>query len=234
MERHWNLFVGLALFITTFILYWPATAFGFVAYDDQLYVYENDMVTKGLSWSGIKWAFTAVVAANWHPLTMLSHLFDWTLYGSFAGGHHLTSIFLHSTNAVLLWLLLKRMTQAFWPSALVAALFAWHPLNVESVAWVAERKNVLSTFFLILTIWAYVRYAEAPKLSRYGITLGLFALGLMAKPMLVTLPCLLLLLDYWPLQRLAHEPEPSEHTHTDRKTFWILVGEKIPFFALSI
>jgi tetratricopeptide (TPR) repeat protein len=232
MEQRRNLLVGLALFLITFILYWPVTAFNFVAYDDQLYVYENNVVIQGLTWSGIKWALTAIVAANWHPLTMLSHMLDWTVYGRFAGGHHLTSLFLHATNAVLLWWLLKRLTQAFWPSALVAALFAWHPLNVESVAWVAERKNVLSTFFLILTLWAYVRYVEVPKFSRYGLALGLFALGLMAKPMLVTLPCLLILLDYWPLRRLVLKHEPSVPGGGQKK-FWNLLWEKIPFFLLA-
>lgn len=213
------------MLIITFVLYWPVTTFPFVAYDDHLYVYENPVVIKGLSGEGIQWACTAVVEGNWHPLTMLSHMVDCSVYGPFAGGHHLTNLLLHSVNALLVWLLFKRLTQSFWTGALVAALFAWHPLNVESVAWVAERKNVLSTFFLILTLWAYLNYVEKPGPGRYALTLGMFALGLMSKPMLVTLPCLLLLLDYWPLH-LMNGGRPG-------KTWGHLFLEKLPFFILT-
>ena len=232
MERLRNWIVGIALLTVTLILYWPATTFGFVAYDDESYVYENPHVFQGLSWHGLKWSLTAFVSGNWHPLTLVSHMFDCSVGGLYPGGHHLTNIFLHSLNALLLWLLLKRMTGAFWPGALVAALFAWHPLNVESVAWVAERKNVLSTFFLILTIWAYIRYAENPGRFRYGLALGLFLLGLMCKPMLVTLPLLLLLLDYWPLNRMATVSGTRDATPAQR-TLFKLILEKIPFLVLS-
>lgn len=231
MEQRKNWIIGLGLFVVTMILYWPATHFPFVNFDDQLYVYENPRVTGGLSGSGIKWAATAMVAANWHPLTLLSHMADCSAYRLFSGGHHLTSILIHSINAVLLWLLLKRMTNSCWPSALVAALFAWHPLNVESVAWVAERKNVLSTFFLILTLWAYVRYAKKPQASRYAMALLLFAIGLTAKPMLVTLPFVLLLLDYWPLRRIAFHGNCVDFAARENRR---LLLEKIPFLMLSI
>jgi multidrug transporter EmrE-like cation transporter len=226
MKSRRSLAVGLGLLIITFGLYWPVTTFPFVAYDDYSYVYENPVVVKGLSGEGILWAGTAVVEGNWYPLTMLSHMLDCSIYGSFAGGHHLTNLLLHSVNALLVWLLFKRLTQSFWTGALVAALFAWHPLNVESVAWVAERKNGLSTFFLILTLWAYLNYAEKPGPGRYALTLGLFALGLMSKPMLVTLPCLLLLLDYWPLRRMIGGKP-------DGKTWGHLFLEKLPFFLLT-
>src|SRR5208283_2101211 len=232
MERLRNWIVGIALVTVTLILYWPATTFGFVAYDDDLYVYENPHVLQGLSWPGLKWSLTAFVGGNWHPLTLWSHMLDCSAGGLYAGGHHLTNILLHSINALLLWLLLKRMTGAFWPGALVAALFAWHPLNVESVAWVAERKNVLSTFFLILTIRAYIRYAEKPAGIRYGLALGLFLLGLMCKPMLVTLPLLLLLLDYWPLNRMA-PVSGSCDAPPARRTLYKLILEKVPFLVLS-
>ena len=226
MKSRRSLAVGLGLLIITFALYWPVTTFPFAAYDDQLYVYENPVVVKGLSGEGMKWAGTAVVGGNWHPLTMLSHMADCSVYGLFAGGHHLTNLLLHSVNALLIWLLFKRLTQSFWTGALVAALFAWHPLNVESVAWVAERKNVLSMFFLILTLWAYLNYVEKPGPGRYALTLGLFALGLMSKPMLVTLPCLLLLLDYWPLRRMNGGTLAG-------KTWGHLFLEKLPFFILT-
>jgi Flp pilus assembly protein TadD len=231
LEQRKSWIVGLALFVVTMILYWPATNFLFVNFDDQLYVYENPNVVHGLSWEGIKWAAMSAVAANWHPLTMLSHMADCSAYRLFAGGHHLTNILFHSANAVLLWLLLKRMTKLFWPSALVAALFAWHPLNVESVAWVAERKNVLSTFFFILTVWAYLRYVENPRPLRYTLALIPFALGLAAKPMLVTLPFILLLLDYWPLQRISFNQNRLDLT--GRKNRLLLLG-KTPFLILSI
>lgn len=226
MKSRRSLAVGLGLLIITLVWYWPVTTFPFAAYDDHWYVYKNPAVVKGLSWEGIKWAGTAVVEGNWHPLTTLSHLADCSVFGLFAGGHHLTNLLLHAVNALLVWRLFKRLTQSFWTGALVAALFAWHPLNVESVAWVAERKNVLSTFFLILTLWTYLNYVEKPGPGRYALTLGLFALGLMSKPMLVTLPCLLLLLDYWPLRRM-NSGTPAETTWGH--LFW----EKLPFFILT-
>ena len=180
----------------------------FVNYDDLGYVYDNPAVTHGLTLQGIEWAFTHSVRANWHPLTMLSHMLDCRFYGLNAGGHHLTSLLLHTATAVLLFLVLRRMTGFLWRSAFVAAVFAIHPLRVESVAWVSERKDVLSGLFFMLTVGAYGRYVEKSKVQDprskvfYGLALVFFALGLMSKPMLVTLPFVLLLLDYWPLGRV--------------------------------
>ena len=176
----------------------------FINYDDDQYVYENPQVTGGLTARAVAWAITAGHASNWHPLTWLSHMLDVQLFGLNAGGHHLTNVLLHAAVAILLFLVLWRMTGALWRSAFVAAVFAVHPLRVESVAWVAERKDVLSGLFFMLTLWAYVGYARRPfSLGRYLMVTVLFGLGLMAKPMLVTLPLVLLLLDYWPLGRMG-------------------------------
>ena len=211
------------LALITLLVYLPARHHTFVNYDDPDYVTENPMVQAGLTWSGFQWAFTTLDASNWHPLTWLSHMLDCQLFGLNAGGHHLVNVLFHATNAVLLLLLLLRLTGAFWQSTFIAALFAWHPLHVESVAWVAERKDVLSTFFGLLTLMAYVRYAQGVNsdmrqvtrtssiqsrvtchASRYyWLALLFFALGLMSKPMLVTLPFVMLLLDYWPLRRVT-------------------------------
>jgi tetratricopeptide (TPR) repeat protein len=223
--------LGLFLVVITFCLYVPATHYGFVNYDDEQYVYENPWVNQGLSAASVKWAFSAMHAANWHPLTWLSHMTDCWLWGLDAGGHHLTNVLLHSFNSLLLFLLLKFMTQRVWPSWLASALFAWHPLHVESVAWVAERKDLLSTMFFFLTIWTYAQYVRRGALSRYILALGLFAMGLLCKPMIVTLPCLLLLLDYWPLQRYQSSPDQPENM--PRRLVRLAV-EKLPFFALSL
>lgn len=225
MKERRNWIIGLALFLITLWLYWPTTHFPFVNYDDPSYVSSNPEVLKGISPEGIKWSTTAIVVANWHPLTVLSHMLDCSIYGTFAGGHHLTNILLHSVNAVLLWLLLMRMLKTFWLSAFVAALFAWHPMNVESVAWIAERKNVLSMFFFILTLWSYLSYAQRPGALRYILVSVLFTLGLMAKPILVTVPFLLLLLDFWPLQRIS--------LNTNGKGIGVLLVEKIPLLLLA-
>jgi tetratricopeptide (TPR) repeat protein len=191
------------------------------------------MVLKGISWAGIKWAFTTLHASNWHPLTWLSHMLDCSVYGVFAGGHHLTSAAIHIANILLLFLVLKQITGAYWPSAFVAALFGWHPVHVESVAWVCERKDLLSMLFMMLTIGAYGRYANRPTAGKYLGTLALFALGLMTKPMLVTLPCMLFLLDYWPLKRLTISRQKSDAPQN--AVAWPkLAIEKIPFFVLSI
>jgi tetratricopeptide (TPR) repeat protein len=263
----------------------------FVNYDDQHYVYENPIVQKGLTWEGIRWAFTHVAASNWHPLTWISHLLDCQLYGLNPAGHHLTNVLLHTATAILLFLVLREMmslrseatapstlnpqpSTAFWPSLFVASVFAIHPLRVESVAWVAERKDVLSGMFFMLTLWAYAHYvqkaesrkqkAEAGEClpssslhplssSAYWLSLGCFALGLMCKPMLVTLPLVLLLLDYWPLQRFTiydlrftiSRPAPDSSTTSALRPqvsafplsrfplFRKLLLEKLPFLALS-
>ena len=193
--------VCLFLVLTVLAVYWQVGNHEFVNYDDDQYVTENQHVQAGLTLKSITWAFTSTHASNWHPLTWLSHMLDCQIYGLNPRGHHFTSVFFHILNSILLFLVFKRMTGAFWKSAFVAALFALHPLHVESVAWVAERKDVLSTFFWMLTMGAYILYVENPGIKKYLLTALFFALGLMAKPMLITLPFVLLLLDYWPLSR---------------------------------
>jgi len=234
-----DLLVCLFLIATIFVLYSPILRHDFISLDDDLYITENHHVREGLTRASFTWAFTATHASNWHPLTWLSHILDCQLYGLKPGGHHLTSLVFHIVNAVLLFIVLTRMTGARWRSGFAAALFAFHPLHVESVAWVAERKDVLSTFFWILTIWMYARYVERPGLSRYMLPLFTMALGLMAKPMLVTLPFVLLLLDYWPLARFRPSQTGGQSSATTR-TFKELVSpflrlflEKIPFFVLA-
>jgi Tfp pilus assembly protein PilF len=198
--------ICLFLIITTLAVFWQVKDHEFISYDDNHYVTENPQVQAGLTIKSLKWAFTSIHSANWHPLTWLSHMLDVQLFGLKSGWHHLINLFFHIANTLLLFLVLHRMTKALWQSAFVAALFALHPLHVESVAWVAERKDVLSTFFWMLTMGAYVFYVEKPEVKRYLLTLFFFALGLMAKPMLVTLPFVFLLLDYWPLRRLQYGP----------------------------
>ncbi len=213
--------ICLALTFATAAVYCQVCGHDFVNYDDIQYIYKNPSIKSGITLQAIKWALTTGYAANWHPLTWLSHMADWQLFGSNAGGHHLTNLVFHIANTLLLFIVLRQMTSELWRSAFVAALFALHPLHVESVAWVSERKDVLSTFFWILTMWAYLRYVKKPKVTSYLLTGVFLALGLMAKPMLVTLPFVLLLLDYWPLERLG------------RRTICRLVVEKIPFFIFS-
>jgi tetratricopeptide (TPR) repeat protein len=220
-EQRWQVpVVCLVLAAITFAVFGQTLGHEFINYDDDVYVYENPVVARGLTLKGIIWAFTGVHANNWHPMTWLSHMLDCQLYGLHPGGHHLTNVLLHTATVIALFLVLRQMTGALWRSAFVAALFAIHPLRVESVAWVAERKDVLSGLFFMLTIGAYVRYARRPwSWGRYGLVLLLFALGLMCKPMLVTLPVVLLLLDYWPLRRVESAGR--------------LVLEKLPLLALS-
>src|SRR5437588_12001552 len=175
--------------------------YNFVNFDDDLYVYNAPAIQAGLTIKGIAFAFTSPHARNWHPLTTLSHMLDCRLYGLNAGGHHATNVVLHTIAVLLLFRVLRQMTGAFWKSAIVAALFAVHPLHVESVAWVSERKDVLSAVFFFLLLGAYVRYARAASIRRYVVVTALFVAGLMSKPMLVTAPIVLLALDYWPLRR---------------------------------
>ena len=191
----------LLLFLVTLAVFSPAVTHGFMLQDDPTYVSANPVVQRGLTWDGVVWAFTTFHASNWHPLTWLSHTLDWQLAGANPRPHHFTSVLLHLANTVGLFLVLGRLTGSLWRVALVAALFALHPLHVESVAWVAERKDVLSTFFGILALGAYTAYSRLPRLAPYLLVVLAFALSLLAKPMLVTLPFVLLLLDYWPLQR---------------------------------
>jgi Tfp pilus assembly protein PilF len=242
MRRHLSL-MCLLLSLLTLAVYWQVAYFEFVNFDDPLHVTENNRVQAGLSGKGIVYAFTSATASNWQPLTSLSHMLDCELYGLNPGGHHLTNLLLHLANTLLLFLVLGRMTGALWRSFFVAALFALHPLHVESVAWVAERKDVLSTLFWMLTLWAYSRYVEHPALNRYLLTLMFFALGLMAKPMLVTLPFVLLLLDYWPLARFHfHQPAKGNSSQVSqslsvsgqKSSALHLVVEKTPFFILTV
>ncbi|MGB9235699.1 MAG: tetratricopeptide repeat protein [Terriglobales bacterium] len=214
----------------TIALYSPAFGYRFVVWDDHDYVTANPHI-RGLGWSNIKWAFTSTYASNWHPLTWLSHAFDYQLFALNPAGHHVDNVLIHALNAVLLFLLLVWVTKRTGPSLLVGALFALHPLNVESVAWVAERKNVLSTLFFLLAIGAYVRYVQKPEWRKYLLVVGLFTAGLMAKPMVITLPFVLLLLDFWPLGRVPGSP-PSP-TEAPQLALSKLALEKIPLLALS-
>ena len=210
MSKRYIVIVCALLAAASLVPYWQANSSGFVSIDDHVYVLENSHILDGLTMNGVAWAFTSGYAANWHPLTWLSHMLDVQLFGLNPRWHHVTNLLLHMANTMLLFFVLRRMTKAPWQSAFVAALFALHPLHVESVAWVAERKDVLSTFFWMLTMGAYCHYAERRSLSRYAPVLVCFALGLMAKPMLVTLPFVLLLLDYWPLGQLGREGAPTK------------------------
>ncbi len=227
----WRLPLALCLLAAvTIAVYWPVLQNGFVSYDDTDYVTTNMAVRQGLTLQSFTWAFSAFHAGNWHPLTWLSHMLDVELFNLNPAGHHGTNLLLHVLNAVLLCAFLHRLTGFLGRSMVVALLFAIHPLHVESVAWVSERKDVLSTLFWFLTMWVYASYAGAPNLKRYLPILACFALGLMAKQMLVTLPFVLLLLDYWPLQRFTNCPDKGQ-------TWWrgnkLLLAEKIPLFLMS-
>jgi tetratricopeptide (TPR) repeat protein len=221
----------IALVAITIAIYSPVLGHSFVVLDDREYVTANSHI-HGLEWDTIKWAFTSTVAANWHPLTWLSHALDYQLFALNPMGHHLASVLIHTLNALLLYLGLLWITKRGGPSLLVAALFALHPINVESVAWVAERKNVLSTLFLLLALGAYAWYAQKPGWRRYLLVAGLFTASLMAKPMAVTLPFVLLLMDYWPLKRMLPDDAPSP-SGAQPATWLKLVLEKIPLLFLS-
>jgi cytochrome c-type biogenesis protein CcmH/NrfG len=228
VHRGW-LTIGICVILAglTWLVFGQTLWHDFINYDDPRYVYENTKITGGLSISGIAWAFTHIHSMNWHPLTTISHMLDCQLYGLNAGWHHVTNVLLHTLAAILLFLALQQMTGAVWRSAFVAAVFAIHPLRVESVAWVAERKDVLSGVCFMLTLLAYVYYTRAPSLSRYLAVALVFVLGLMSKPMLVTLPLVLLVLDYWPLRRIGRQ------TSDPRRQLLMPVLEKIPLIALS-
>jgi Tfp pilus assembly protein PilF len=257
--------ICLTLALVTATLYWPVMQHQFINIDDDQYITNNPHIQAGLTWPGLAWAFRTGYAANWHPLTWISHMLDCQLFGLNPAGHHLTNLLFHIANTLLLFLWLKQLTGALWRSALVAALFAWHPLHVESVAWAAERKDVLSAFFWMLTLIAYTRFALESKVQSpkskvfYGLSLLAFACGLMSKPMVVTLPFVLLLLDFWPLERFSgftrlrgasarqefqvsssekpstpinHEQalNPQHSTESAAR----LIFEKLPFFALAL
>src|SRR5437773_3497049 len=212
--------ICLFLAALTWLVFGQTLRHDFINYDDPRYVYENTKITSGVSLSGIAWAFTHIHSMNWHPLTTISHMLDCQVYGLKPGGHHFTNVLLHIVAAILLFLALQEMTGTFWNSAFVAAVFAIHPLRVESVAWIAERKDVLSGVFFTLTLLAYLHYVRLPSIRRYLVVVFALACGPMSKPMLVTLPFVLLLLDHWPLDRI-------------RGRFWKRVAEKIPLLALS-
>jgi protein O-mannosyl-transferase len=225
-----SLAVGVFLLVAVVLVFGQTLGYPFVNYDDATYVTKNPEVLRGLTWQGVGWAFTARYAANWHPLTWLSHMLDCHLFGLDARWHHATSVLIHAATAIGLFLVLRTMTGRFWPSAFAAAVFAIHPLRAESVAWVAERKDVLSGLCFVLTLGAYVGYARRPfSWPRYLAVVVLFAFGLMAKPMLVTLPFVLLLLDYWPLGRFV---AGTLRVPSGRGWVWLVV-EKLPLFLLA-
>ena len=222
-DERWQV-AGLSLFLAaiTVVVFGQTAGFGFINYDDNAYLYENPVVARGLTLKGFAWAFTYGKIGHWHPLTWLTHMADCQFYGLHPGGHHVTNVLLHTATAILLFLVLRQMTGFLWRSAFVAGVFAVHPLRAESVAWLSERKDVLSGLFFMLTLWAYVRYARQPSGRRYAAVALLLGLGLLCKNMLVTLPFVLLLLDWWPLLRFKAGA-----------TFGGLVKEKIPLFLLS-
>jgi protein O-mannosyl-transferase len=229
-----TLILSVLLAAATLAAYFPVHRYPFIKFDDDRYVYDNPVVQSGLNWNTVKWASNTTFAHNWHPLTWLSHALDCELFGLNPGRHHQVNVLLHALNALVLFWLLKRATGYTGRSFMVAALFALHPINVEAVAWISERKTMLSTLFFLLALAAYYRYARRPALGRYSLVVLLYALALMAKPQVITFPLILLLWDYWPLQRMgppareassANEPAPG-------KSFWWLVLEKVPLFVL--
>jgi hypothetical protein len=234
LSRRLPLLIGILLTILPLLTYWQVQTFEFINMDDPLYITDNPSVRNGLSKEGIMWAFTFNDTSYWHPLTWLSHMVDCQLYWLNPQGHHFTNLFFHIASTLLLFLTLRTMTGTLWRSAFVAALFALHPLNVESVAWVANRKNILSAFFWILAMWSYAHYARKPNPIRYLMVFFSMLLGLLAKPTVVTLPFVFLLLDFWPLGR--YSPAWSGQAagpHLQGESMVRLILEKIPLIALS-
>jgi protein O-mannosyl-transferase len=235
-EKH-VVILCLLLVMATLAFYNPIVRNQFIAFDDSSYILKNTEIQRGLTWATVKWSFTTFRDGNWHPLTWLSHALDYQLFHLNPIGHHYSNLLLHAANGVLLFLLLLRATGSPWPSFLVAMLFALHPVNVESVAWAAERKNVLSMLFFLLALHAYDRYARAGGRRLYLLVAVFFALGLMAKPQVVTLPFVLLLWDYWPLQRMGAAPNASSNRPSCTavpRTLAFLVWEKMPLFILAV
>ena len=236
-----DLWISLALVALVAVVFGQTLNHSFVRYDDPVYVTENPVVQRGLTAEGLKWAvWHGADAAYWTPLAWVSHMIDVQLFGLNPAGHHLHSVLLHAADSVLLFFVLKSMTGRRWPSALAAALFAIHPLHVESVAWVAERKDLVSTLFFLLCLAAYTRYARRGGIGLYLLVLLLFGLGLMSKPMLVTVPGVLLVLDFWPLRRIASpaplalEDDPAVPPARRRRSLGWLVLEKLPLVAMSL
>jgi protein O-mannosyl-transferase len=224
-EKDLAIWVCIGLVIATIAAFWPSIRCDYVSWDDPEFIAFNPHVQAGLSWAGVKGAFTDVVACNWHPVTMLSYNFGFQLWGFDAAFDHLFNVLLHALNVLVLFLLCRKLTGTLWRSALVAGLFALHPMRVESVSWIAERKDLLCALFWFLTIWIYSNWVNHRQWWRYGLMLFAFALALMSKPMAVTLPFVLLLLDFWPLNRADEKGR--------RPVLWKLVVEKIPLFAMS-
>jgi len=225
--------------VATFCIYSQIQDHEFINFDDNILVTKSSLVQAGLTNENIIRVFTTTHFDGWAPITSISYMLDYQLYGLNPKGYLLTNLFFHIANSLLLFLILFRMTGAIWQSAFVASMFAFHPLKVESVAWIAERKNVLSTLFWLMTMWAYIHYAEKPTVKRYGLVFLFFTLGLMSKPMLVTLPFVLLLLDYWPLRRFQFGQERGHNEILEKNTakrseVFRLVREKIPLFLLTM
>jgi len=233
-SRTWAIVVCVALAVAVFAIYGQMRGHAFIAFDDNEYIYENAHVTGGPTAANIAWAFTAFWSNNWHPVTWISHMVDCRLFGLDAGAHHLMGALLHLVNAALVFLLLRRLTGATWRSAFVAGVFAVHPMHVESVAWASERKDVLSTLLALVTLWCYADYATRPSAARYAGVLGPYALGLMAKPMLVTLPFVMLLLDLWPLGRAPGWTPAAAGPRPPKRSLARLALEKAPMLALAI
>jgi predicted TPR repeat methyltransferase len=232
--RRQDLIICAVLVAATLFVYGEIWTHEFIGYDDDKYVTQNQYVSQGLSKANVIWAFRSTHASNWHPLTWLSHMLDVELSGMNPGAHHLTSLLFHIFNSLLLFIVFRKMTAHVWQSGFVALLFALHPLHVESVAWVAERKDVVSAFFWMLSLWSYLRFTQHPGMARYLAVIGFFALGLMAKPMVVTLPFVLLLLDYWPLNRIQAGQTNKLPGNPDAGLPLLrLVYEKIPMFVLA-
>ena len=244
MNKYWiKSIIVIIIAACVFAVYWQVNGFNFVNFDDPVYITTNKDIRHGLTLDGLKFAFTCVYASNWHPLTWISHMLDVEMFGLNPGMHHLTNVFLHILNSILLFLVFERMTGALWRSAAVAALFALHPIHVESVAWVSERKDVLSTFFWMLTMLAYHWYVMNKTISKYLLVALFFGLGLMAKPMLVTLPFVLLLLDFWPLRRnelsfrlIATDSKHEQHIWStiNLQGALLLILEKTPLIVMAI
>ncbi|MBC2717393.1 MAG: tetratricopeptide repeat protein [Desulfobacteraceae bacterium] len=233
VAKYQTVLLCLLLIAATAAVYFQVYDFNFINYDDDDYVTANDHIQDGLTLKGIAWAFTTTHAGNWHPLTWMSHMMDVQLFDMNAGSHHFTNLFFHICNTLILFLVFCKMTGSRWKSVFVAALFALHPMHVESVAWVSERKDVLSTFFWMLTMWSYVSYARRPSFYRYVWVMLFFVFGLLSKSMLVTLPCVLLLMDFWPLNRIQFYPPASPGSDHRKPAVIQLILEKIPLFVFA-
>lgn len=243
IKKRAEILICLLITIITLAVYWQIRTHEFVSFDDDLYVTENQQVRNGLSWQGMKWGFGFTDIAYWHPLTWLSHMLDCQLFGLNPGGHHLVSLLIHAVNSLLLFYLFRRLTGQLLPGLFLALIFALHPMHVEPVAWASSRKDLLSTFFWIITMWTYTNYAARGGIARYLLVLLFFLLGFMSKPMLVTLPFILLLMDYWPLYRIdfgqSNKPSgPPVKTGTSSKAknrlHIKLILEKIPLLIISL